>query len=109
VGSGKEGENVTRMREISADEVEIIPEGNLSREDMTEFQSWLDRAIQGGHRLIALNFAGVATLSSTAIGKILHFKRQCDEMGRRLVIRNCNPDMLQLLKMIKFDAMIQIE
>ena len=105
----KEDQEVTRIREISPDEVEVIPEGNLSREDMTDFQSWLDRAIQGGHRLIALNFQGVNTLSSSAIGKILHFKRTCDELGRRLVIRNCNPEMLQLLKMIKFDALIRIE
>jgi hypothetical protein len=30
-------------------------------------------------------------------------------MNRRLVIRHCNPQMLQLLKMIKFDALIEIE
>ena len=104
-----EDAEVTRVREISPDEVEVLPDGNLSREDMPEFQGWLDKAVEGGHRLIALNFKDVNTLSSSAIGKILHFKRQCDEMGRRLLIRNCNPEMLQLLKMIKFDALIQIE
>ncbi len=97
------------LREVSADEVELTPEGHLAREDMTEFQSWLDRAVQGGHRIIALNFEGVDTISSSAIGKILHFKKTCDELGRRLVIRNCGSQMLQLLKMIKFDALIEIE
>ncbi len=98
-----------RMREVSTEEVELLPEGNLAREDMSEFQSWLDRTLQGEHRVIALNFKGVASVSSSAIGKILHFKKQCDEMGRKLVIRQCNAEMLQLLKMIKFDALIQIE
>jgi anti-anti-sigma regulatory factor len=98
-----------RLKEISSEEIEVIPEGHLSREDMNEFQIWLDRALQGGHRIIALNFQGVNNLSSSAIGKILHFKRACDEMGRRLVIRHCGAQMLQLLKMIKFDALIQIE
>jgi len=98
-----------RLREISPVEVEVAPEGHLAREDMNEFQVWLERALQGGQRTIALNFAGVDTLSSSAIGKILHFKRQCDELGRRLVIRNCSAQMLQLLKMIKFDSLIQIE
>ena len=100
---------MVRLNVLSADEVEVIPQGHLAREDMGEFQIWLDRAIQGGHRTIALNFAGVNTLSSSAIGKILHFKRTCDDLGRRLLIRNCGAQMLQLLKMIKFDALIQIE
>ena len=98
-----------RLNELSPDEVELIPEGNLAREDMGEFQVWLDRALQGGYRVIALNFKDVASISSSAIGKILHFKRICDDMGRRLIIRNCGAEMLQLLKMIKFDALIDIE
>jgi anti-anti-sigma factor len=106
--NGKEEEK-SHVRELSADEVEVAPEGHLSREDMSDFQSWLDRAMQSGHRVIVLNLQGVITMSSSAIGKILHFKRACDEMGRRLVIRNCGPQMLQLLKMIKFDNMIRIE
>ena len=96
-------------REISPDEVEIVPEGHLAREDMNEFQKWLDEALKGGHRVIILNFERLTNLSSSAIGKILHFKKRCDEMGRRLVIRRCSPEMLQLLKMIKFDALIPIE
>ncbi len=98
-----------RLNEISAEEVELIPEGNLAREDMTEFQAWLDRALQTACRSIVLNFQGVSTISSSAIGKILHFKKSCDELGRRLLIRNCGAEMLQLLKMIKFDALIDIE
>jgi len=96
-------------REISADEVEIAPEGNLSRDDMNELQKWLDEALRGSQRTIVLNFERLASLSSSAIGKILHFKKQCDETGRTLIIRRCNPEMLQLLRMIKFDALITIE
>ena len=105
----KEGSGLIRLQEISPEEVELIPEGNLAREDMTEFQLWLERALHGGHRIIALNFIGISTISSSAIGKILHFKKTCDELGRRLLIRNCDAKMLQLLKMIKFDALIDIE
>jgi anti-anti-sigma factor len=106
----KNGPNkVTHLREISPEQIELIPEGSLAREDMTDFQSWLDRALLGGHRTIALNFEDVKSISSSAIGKILHFKKTCDEMGRHLLIRNCGAEMLQLLKMIKFDALIEIE
>jgi anti-anti-sigma factor len=102
-------EEKSHVRELSADEVEVTPEGRLSRDDMTDFQGWLDRALQSGQRVIVLNLEGVTTMSSSAIGKILHFKKACDELGRRLVIRNCGSQMLQLLKMIKFDNLIQIE
>ena len=81
-------EDKGHVRELSSEEVEVKPEGHLSREDMTDFQSWLDRAMQSGQRVIVLNLEGVTTMSSSAIGKILHFKRSCDELGRRLVIRN---------------------
>jgi len=109
VESMKEGSIVINKREVSADEVELVLEGHLAREDMNEFQKHLDEALGGGHRVIVLNFERLTNLSSTAIGKILHFKKKCDEMGRRLVIRRCSPEMLQLLKMIKFDALIPIE
>jgi anti-anti-sigma factor len=97
------------LKEISPTEVEVIPEGHLSREDMPDFQSWLDRAFRMGHRTIALNFEGLKALASSAIGKIVAFKQRCDEAGKRLVIRRCSPEVLSLLKMIKFDTMIEIE
>ena len=97
------------LKEVSINEVEVVPQGNLSRDDMNEFQTWLDKALQGGHRIIALNFKEVTSLSSSAIGKILHFKRACDETGRKVVVRHCSAEMLLLLKMIKFEALIQIE
>jgi anti-anti-sigma factor len=105
----KEEPDMIHLKVISSDEVEVVPEGHLSRDDMNDFQAWLDRAFQGGHRTIVLNFEGLNTLSSSAIGKILHFKRLCDEAGRTLCIRRCSAQMLQLLKMIKFDALIDIE
>ena len=111
MSSEDEGETPTMMslREISAEEVELVLQNHLAREDMGEFQSWLDKALEGGHGTIALNFEGVASLSSSAIGKILQFKRNCDEKGRKLLIRKCRPQLLQLLRMIKFDTLIQID
>jgi anti-anti-sigma factor len=105
----RKGPCVIQLKVVSSDEVEVVLRGSLSRDDMNEFQAWLDKALQGGHRIIALNFAELTTLSSSAIGKILHFKRTCDERGCKLVVRHCSAEMLLLLKMIKFDSLIQIE
>jgi anti-anti-sigma factor len=113
VGTEAENEDETptmmSLREISVDEVELVLQNHLAREDMAEFQTWLDKLLLGTHKTIALNFEGVASLSSSAIGKILQFKRSCDENGRKLLIRKCRPQLLQLLRMIKFDTLIQID
>jgi anti-anti-sigma factor len=111
VGTEDEVETPTMMslREISPEEIELVLQNHLAREDMAEFQEWLDKLLLGVHGTIALNFEGVASLSSSAIGKILQFKRNCDEKGRKLLIRKCRPQLLQLLRMIKFDTLIQID
>lgn len=96
-------------KEVSATELELVLEGHLAGEANDAFQAALDEALRGGHRLIALNFERLESLSSTAIGKILHFRRRCDESGRRLVIRRCNPRIRELLAMIRFDALIEFE
>jgi len=63
-----------------------------------------------GTAFIAPQPAGCpSTVGSSAIGKIYAFKKLCDEMGRRLIIRKCNAEMLKMLKMIKFDDLIPIE
>ncbi len=98
-----------KKRVISADEIELSPEGEISPETMPIFQSALDDALRGTHGRIALSMEGVARLNSAAIGRILHFKKLCDEAGRRLVLRRCNPEILQLLKMVKFDNLIDLE
>jgi anti-anti-sigma factor len=101
--------NMMSLKEISTEEIEVVLQSHMAREDMVEFQTWLDKALQGGHGTIALNFEGVLSLSSSAIGKILQFKRNCDEKGRKLLIRKCRPQLLQLLRMIRFDTLIQID
>jgi anti-anti-sigma regulatory factor len=108
-GEKKKEDDMIHLKEISPEEVEVVTEGHLFSEDMTDFQAWLDRAFDGGYRLIALDFSTLVALSSAAIGKIWKFKQRCDEAGRSLRIRHCEPKMLELLKMIKFEALIDFE
>jgi anti-anti-sigma factor len=98
-----------KKRVISANEIEVCPQGELSTEALQELQRALDEALRGTHGRIALNLEGVARLNSAAIGKILFFKKRCDEAGRLLVVRRCNPEMLQLLRMVNFDSLIDLE
>jgi anti-anti-sigma factor len=93
----------------SPDEVELVISGELTAEDLPALQKAMDEALRSGRGKIALNLEGMDRLGSAAIGKILHFKKRCDEAGRSLVIRRCGPQMLSLLKMVKFDALIPME
>ena len=98
-----------QVRETPSGEIEVIPTGHLAREDMEELAERLTEALSRSHGAIALNFQGLKSLSSSAIGKLLHFKAQCDQKGFKLTIRSCSPQMTQLLRMIKFDTLIQME
>jgi len=98
-----------QVRETTSGEIEIVPTGHLAREDMEELATRLREALSRAHGAIALNFQGLKSLSSSAIGKLLHFKAQCDQRGIKLTIRRCSPQMAQLLRMIKFDTLIQME
>ncbi len=98
-----------QVRETAPGEVEVLPMGHLTREDMDELSARLEEALARARTAIVLNFKDLKSLNSSAIGKFLHFKAQCDMKGIKLSIRNCNAEMLQLLKMIKFDSLIQME
>jgi anti-anti-sigma regulatory factor len=96
-------------RVISPREVEIVLQGHLEREDMSEFQSLLDDALRSGYDLIAFDLARCEGLDSWAVGKILKFRQRCALAGRHLVIRRCSPRVRELLMMIRFDALIKFE
>ena len=98
-----------QVRETTSGEVEVVPTGHLAREDMDELAAALAEALARARRAIALDFRDLKSLSSSAIGKLLHFKSQCDQKGIKLTIRRCSAPMTQLLKMIKFDTLIQME
>ncbi|MCX7029509.1 MAG: STAS domain-containing protein [Spirochaetes bacterium] len=98
-----------RKNELSPREIEIVLEGHLAREDMSEFQRLLDDALRGGYETIALDLQHCESLDSWAVGKILKFRQRCELSGRRLVIRRCSPRIRELLMMIRFDALIRFE
>jgi len=100
---------VIQVRDTETGEIEVIPTGHLAREDVDELGMRLEEALSRAHGAIVLNFAGLKSLSSSALGKLLHFKARCDLKGIKLSIRHCSAEMQQLLKMIKFDSLIQIE
>ena len=100
---------MVEVRETVHGEVEVVPSGYLSREDVDELSKALEDALGRARGAIVLNFEALKSLNSSIIGKLLHFKSQCDQKGIKLSIRHCSAEMLQLLKMIRFDSLIQME
>ncbi len=98
-----------QIRETASGAVEVLPVGHLDRDDMDELSQRLGEALARARGAIVLDFQDLKSMASAAIGKLLHFKAQCDQKGIRLSIRHCNADMRQLLSMIRFDTLIQIE
>ncbi|HVO39816.1 MAG TPA: STAS domain-containing protein [Spirochaetia bacterium] len=107
--SEEKDDAVIQVRQNDNGEIEVLPMGHLARENMEDLQARLDEALSRARGVIVLNFENLRSLNSTAIGKILKFKTTCDQKRIRLIVRHCNPDMLQLLKMIKFDSLVQME
>ncbi len=98
-----------QVRGTASGGIEVLLSGRIDHEDMDELAARLGEALGRAHGTIVLDFQDLQSLASAAIGKLLHFKARCDQKGIRLSIRHCNAEMRQLLSMIRFDTLIQIE
>ena len=91
------------------EEYEILVTPEIVRGDVNQFQQLLDRGLRSMERLIVLDLSQADTLGSAMIGKILRYKRECEQVGKRLVIRHCSREMLELVRMIRLDTLIEIQ
>jgi anti-anti-sigma factor len=102
-------EPLIRKREISAEEIELAPRGELAGGALGALQRAFEEALRGTRGKISLNLEDVERMGSAAVGKILQLKKRCDQEGRQLIIRRCRPETLALLRMVKIDTMIEFE
>ena len=98
------------MRKVlTKDEAVLEIQGPLDGEAAGEFQRHMQELTAGGHAVVTLNLVGVPTMNSSAIGKILLFRKKLDEEGRTLRIRGCSEALFRILQMIKFDMLMSID
>ena len=83
--------------------------GPLSGETANDFQEHLQEMAAEPHARLTLNLAGVTTINSPSLGKILLFRKKLAEQGRVLQIRGCSEALYKTFQMIKFDTLIPIE
>ena len=83
--------------------------GPLSADASMGFHGHLEKLASGPSAVITLDFTQTESISSSALGKILLFKKRLEEHHRTLRIRGCSDSLFSTFQMINFDSLISIE
>jgi anti-anti-sigma factor len=94
---------------VSKDEVVLVVSDSLSGESTNEFHQHIEELAAGSCTVITLDLSRTTTINSSALGKILLFKKRLAEQERTLQIRGCSESLFKTFQMIKFDTLISIK
>jgi anti-anti-sigma factor len=94
---------------ISKDEVVLEVSGSLSGETTNEFHQHIEELAAGDSVKITLDLTNTTAINSSALGKILLFRKRLAEQERTLQIRGCSESLFKTFQMIKFDTLISIK
>jgi anti-anti-sigma factor len=95
-------------KNISKDEVLLNVLGSLSGETANEFHRQVEELAGGSYSTISLDLSRTDSISSSALGKILLFRKMLAEQQRTLRIKGCSESLFKTFQMIKFDTLISI-
>ena len=95
-------------KETSREEIVLAVEGSLSGEATTEFQSRMEELTSGRYLTVTLDLSHTPSINSSALGKILLFRKKLAEGGRTLQIVGCSEPLFKTFQMIKFDKLVTI-
>ncbi len=96
------------LKEATREEVILSVQGPLSGEATSEFQTRMEELSSGYYLTISLDFSQTPSINSSALGKILLFRKKLDESGRTLRIVGCSEALFKTFQMIKFDKLVTI-
>ncbi len=97
------------QKSVSKDEVVLSVIGSLTGETTNEFQKKVEELSAGNWSRITLDLSKTPSINSSALGKILLFRKQLAERERTLQIRGCSETLFKTFQMIKFDTLISVE
>ncbi len=95
-------------KETSREEIVLSVQGPLSGEATAEFQSRMEALTAGHYLTVTLDFSQTPSINSSALGKILLFRKKLAEGGRTLQIVGCSDALFKTFQMIKFDKLVTI-
>ena len=79
----------------------------LGEEDL-QFRNEIAKLVQSGKINIALNLGAVSEIDTTGLGTLLFALVKLRKVGGRLALFNLNPNHLELLVMMKLEAVVEI-
>jgi anti-anti-sigma factor len=94
---------------ISKDEVLLSVVGSLSGETTNEFHRQVEELAGTSYAIISLDLSRTDAINSSALGKILLFRKKLAEQQRTLQIKGCSESLYKTFQMIKFDTLITIK
>ena len=96
-------------KNLSKDEVLLSVVGPLSGETTNEFHRQVEELVAASFPIISLDLSRSDSINSSALGKILLFRKKLAERQRTLQIRGCSEVLFKTFQMIKFDTLISIK
>jgi len=97
------------QKETSREEIVLSVQGPLSGEATAEFHARMEESAAGRYLTITLDFSQTPSINSSALGKILLFRKRLTEGGRKLQIVGCSDALYKTFQMIKFDSLVTIK
>lgn len=96
-------------KNLSKDEVLLSVIGPLSAETASEFHRQVEELVAASYPTISLDLSRTESINSSALGKILLFRKKLAEHQRTLQIKGCSESLFRTFQMIKFDTLISIK
>ena len=97
-----------RQETVSSREVILIVGGALSGAFVEEFHEKMEELCAGRFQKVTLDLAGVPSINSAALGKLLYFRKKLDEKGGTLQVAGCSDGVYRILTAIRFDQLIPV-
>lgn len=94
---------------ISKEEVVLKVNGPLSGEATAEFHVRMEELTGGNYITVTLDLSETPSINSSALGKILLFRKKMAEGGRTLQIVGCSEPLFKTFQMIKFNTLVSIK
>jgi anti-anti-sigma factor len=95
--------------DLSKDEVLLSVIGPLNGETTNEFHRQVEELASASYATISLDLSRTDSINSSALGKILLFRKKLAETQRTLQIKGCSESLFKTFQMIKFDTLISIK
>jgi anti-anti-sigma factor len=96
-------------KDLSRDEVLLSVIGPLNGETTNEFHRQVEDLAAASYAVISLDLSRTDSINSSALGKILLFRKKLAETQRTLQIKGCSESLFKTFQMIKFDTLISIK